>query len=84
VDSQRGSDVEQSTRTYVPNVVGHVAGNTGNTGNTGNLGTTNTADNVPEDAGGFSTGVAVGVGGVLVAAGLMGAGILIGRRGRNS
>jgi hypothetical protein len=32
----------------------------------------------------FSTGVAVGVGGVLVAAGLLGAGVMIGRRGRSS
>jgi hypothetical protein len=58
--------------------------NTQQTGNTGNLGTTNTTGSTPEDAGGFGTGVAVGIGGVLVAAGLLGAGIMLGRRGRSS
>ena len=56
---------------------------TGNTGSSGNLGTGNTTSNTPEGESGFSTGVAVGIGGVLVAAGLLGAGIMVGRRGRS-
>ena len=58
--------------------------NTQQTGNTGNFGTANTTtDNVPESDSGFGSGVAVGVGGVLVAAGLLGAGVMLGRRGRS-
>jgi hypothetical protein len=56
---------------------------TGNTGSTGNLGTGNTTSNTPQGESGFGTGIAVGIGGVLVAAGLLGAGIMVGRRGRS-
>ena len=60
--------------------------NTQQMGNTNNIDTTtNTAtNNAPESESGFGSGVAVGVGGVLVAAGLLGAGVMLGRRGRSN
>ena len=41
-------------------------------------------NNAPEDNSDFASGVATGVGGILVAAGLLGAGVMLGRRGRSS
>jgi hypothetical protein len=59
---------------------------TGNNSNIGSSGSLGSGNNSNTDAGSsdFGTGMAVGVGGVLVAAGLLGAGIMLGRRGRSS
>ena len=58
--------------------------NTSNNNNNNNNPPTNNNNNEPEIASDFGSGIAVGVGGVLVVAGLLGAGVIIGRRGRGS
>ena len=62
-------------------------GNGNNSGNNGNNGSGNGSDSQPAQTSqddGFSNGVLVGLGGAAVVGGLIGAGVLIGRRSRKS